>query len=91
MKAITSSLLIGVTALTVGLAAWAGSDKLMAKSDAPQLTEQEVRTRAEAQGYKVKRIEREHEGFEVKAIDAHGNTVELEFSAANDGLNEDDD
>ncbi len=107
MKAITSSILIGAAALALGVAAWAGGGEAAGKSESRELTdretrtqveprrltEQEVRAKVEAQGYKIRRMEREHDGYEVKAVDASGRKVELEVSAGADGsliVDEDD-
>lgn len=107
MKAITSGILIGAAALALGVAAWAGGGEAAGKSESRELadrqartqvetrrlTEEEVRARVEAQGYKIRRMEREHDGYEVKAIDASGRKVELEVTAGADGsliMDEDD-
>lgn len=87
MKAKIASMLVGVTALAVGVGVWAGGNQ----ADRAPLTEKEVRARAEAQGYTVTRVERENEGYEVKAVDKEGRRVELEFSASDGSAQVEDD
>jgi len=89
MKAMTTVALTGAVIAALVGAAWAGGSQRK-DADGAGLGEQEIRARLEAQGYKVREIEREHGRFEVEARDQAGKKVELQVSAADGSLIADD-
>lgn len=89
MNTVTSRILIGTMLTALSVAAHASADCPRA-AGGTELGKEALRARLEAQGYKVKRMEKERGCYEVKAQDKSGKTVELQVSAADGSVTEED-